>query len=451
LNTDTDTVTSDLSNDETGPGVERVGDRVERRSFVLIAINGIMTAGPSMLFDPNTVMAAFIITLTGSKTLVGVVSAMTMIGWVWPQLFVANWIEPKPKKMFVYQVGAVLRVSTLTIACLLIWFMRDSLAPWFVYAFIGIFFVYWSVGGFSAVAWYEVLSKAVASHRRPAVFAWRQTGAGFVALLAGFIVTWALSDRSGLAFPVNYFFLLALMTGLMAIGIAAFTMVHEPYDYETATRRRPWKQYFRMGPRFLRDDANYRRLVLGQITFAFGVMATPFLVPFVITEVRAAESVIGALMALAAITDLFMNIYWGHLGTRKGNRAVLVQASRVALVSPFVALAALFVEPVSVVGIDIRIVLVAVALVLSRVAGSGIGVGRMNYLLDIAPVGVRPSYIGFMNTFSVFSMGIPIIAGTVIDTMGYLPVFGTASLFGIVTIFITLRLDDFYKNREARQ
>ena len=407
-----------------------------------------MTGGPSMLFDPNTIMAAFITQLTGSQTLVGLVSGVMMIGWVWPQLFVANWIEPKPTKLFVYRIGAVLRFTMLSLMCGLMWMYRHDMPPWFAYGFIGLFFLYWSAGGYSGVGWYEVLSKTIPAQRRPSVFAWRQTGAGLFALGAGFVATWALSERSGMAFPTNYLFLLALMTGLIVIGMGAFMMVREPVDYQTATRRRPWKQYFQLGPRFLRDDSNYRRLVAGQFAFSLALMITPFLVPFLLREVYIDASTVGVLMAAAAATDLIMNVYWGHLGTQRGNRAVLVQASRVALISPFAALTALFLPDADLAGIDVRILVVGIALVISRIAGSGIGVGRMNYLLDIAPVGVRPSYIGFMNTFSIFSMVVPVMAGRIIDTIGYLPVFGSAALFGIVTLLITLRLDDFRHGRE---
>ena len=149
----------------------------ERRNFRLIVVNGIMTGGPSMLFDPNTIMAAFITQLTGSQTLVGLVSGVMMIGWVWPQLFVANWIEPKPTKLFVYRIGAVLRFTMLSLMCGLMWMYRHDMPPWFAYGFIGLFFLYWSAGGYSGVGWYEVLSKTIPAQRRPSVFAWRQTGA----------------------------------------------------------------------------------------------------------------------------------------------------------------------------------------------------------------------------------------------------------------------------------
>jgi MFS family permease len=110
--------------------------------------------------------------------------------------------------------------------------------------------------------------------------------------------------------------------------------------------------------------------------------------------------------------------------------------------APFAALCVLFVPRALVLGVDVRIALVALALVTCRIAGSGIGVGRMNYLLDIAPHSMRASYIGFMNTFSVFSMLVPLVAGNVIDAVGYLPVFALASVFGIVSTLVILRLDD---------
>lgn len=422
-----------------------VDPREESRNFRLIALNGIMTGGPSALFDPNTVIAAFIIHMHGSQGLVGLVSGLVMLGWVWPQLFVANWIEPKPKKLFAYHVSTFIRLGSLSVLALLMWLYRAELPAWFIYAMVGLLFIYWSGGGFSSVAWYDVLSKTVYSYKRPLLFAWRQTGAGVVALIAGLIITWALSSRSGMLFPVNYLFLLVLMTVLMAIGILSFNLVREPYDHHTVKNRRPWGEYFRLGPQIMRHDHNYRNLFLGQVTFALAMMMAPFLVPFLIKEVRVDDSIIGVLLVLAAGTDLLVNIYWGHLGSRQGNRAVLTVASRIAAFAPIASLAVLFVPGAVVLGVDVRIAVVALALVTCRVAGSGIGVGRMNYLLDIAPQGMRTSYIGFMNTFSVFSMLVPLIAGNVIDAVGYLPVFVPAAAFGIVSIAIIVRLDDVPK------
>jgi hypothetical protein len=192
----------------------------------------------------------------------------------------------------------------------------------------------------------------------------------------------------------------------------------------------------------MREDHNYRRLFWGQITFALAVMSTPFLVPFLIKDLQVDDSVIGMLMIVAASADLLINVYWGQLGTRKGNRAVLVLGSKLAAYSPLLALGAVVMPKMAVLGIDIRIILVALSLVMSRIAGSGLGVGRMNYLLDVAPLGMRPSYMGFMNTFSAVSMVIPMTAGSIIQMIGYVPVFALAVVFGIVCIRVTMRLDD---------
>lgn len=419
-----------------------IDPRQERRNFRLIVVNGIMTGGPSALFEPNTVIAAFIIHMNGSQALVGLVSGLVMLGWVWPQLFVANWIEPKPKKLFAYRISTFIRLGSLSTLALVMWLYRAQLPSWFIYAMVGLLFIYWSGGGFSAVAWYDVLSKTVYSTKRPVLFAWRQTGAGVVALAAGIVIAWALGTRSGMAFPVNYLFLLVLMTLLMAVGILAFNLVREPHDHHTVKNRRPWGQYIRLGPQIMRHDHNYRRLFLGQVTFALAVMMAPFLVPLLIREHHVDDSMIGVLLMLAAGADLFVNIYWGHLGSRRGNRAVLVVGSKVAAFAPLAALGALFVPRMIVLGADVRIAIVGIALVMCRVAGSGIGVGRMNYLLDIAPRGMRASYVGFMNTFSVVPVLVPLIAGNLIDAVGYLPVFGLAALFGILSVTVMLRLDD---------
>ena len=414
-----------------------------RRNFILIILNGVLTVGAIALFDPQTVIPAFVVNLTDSQALVGLILPLNYVGWVWPQIFVANWVAPKPKRLFVYRIGSVFRIAALVVLAAMMWAFRSNIPWWFVYCVFALLFAHWSSTGFSAVGWYDVLGKTVYSSRRPALFAWRRTLMGLLSLFAGgVVVSWALSPSSGLTFPTNFTVLLVLMIIISTVGVVAYCIVREPADHQVG-QRLPWRHYFLQGPALLRHNRNYRNLILGFSAYVLTVMISPFLVPFLKIELGVQDSIVGVLTACAVGGDLVANIVWGRLGTRYGNRAVLVNASRVAMLLPVAGIAAVAMPASTLFLVDTRIILVALALIGAKAAGSGIAVGQINYLLDIAPRGTRPMYIGFMNAFSTVFWFMAASAGTIIEGIGYLPVFFAAGLFSVLSALIFLRLDDF--------
>ncbi len=420
---------------------EHQPDHVEaRRNFQLTVWNGILSVGAFALFDATLVVAAFIVQTGGSDILVGLAGTVAPLGFSWPQLFVANMIQARPRKLFVYQWGALFRIGTLLVLAGLMWVYRGGVPAWFPYVLVGLLFAHWSFTGITAVPWFEVVSKIIAPRDRPVVFAWRHSGGQLLALGGGFVVTWALSRQSGLEFPVNYMFLLLLMTLLLAVALAMFAIVREPYDPESVGERRPWGEYFRVGPRILRRDGNYRRLLIGNLGFATSLAATPFLVPFLIRRIGMDASVVGPLMVVTSLVTVLMTIYYGWLGRTKGNRAVVVLAGRLGAFSPALALCAGLAPEIRLAGFDVRFLLIVVALVFSRVAMFAMSVGRNNYLLDIAPPAERPTYVGFWMTAALVTTVLPMLAGVVADTLGYLPVFAACVAGGAVALVTFNRL-----------
>jgi MFS family permease len=413
---------------------------IYRKNFWLVAGNGVLSTGAFSLFDPTLVLTAFIVQVGGSEQLIGFAGAVMPLAFSWPQLFVANLIQPKPRKMFVYRWGMVARLSAFVLLAVMMWTMRTDLPTWFPYALLGLLFIHWSFTGISNVAWIDIIAKVITPRDRPLVFAWRQSGGQAMALLAGFVISWALSTRSGLVFPNNYLFLLVLMTIILTVGLAMFAVIDEPVDPASVGERRPWLEYFRSGPRIVREDADYRRLLISFFAFAVALAGTPFLVPFLIRRIGMSDAVVGPLMIITSVVTVFGTMYYGWLGNRSGNRAVIVLASRLVLFSPGFALAAALLPEIRVWSWDLRFILIAFALVLSRVAGFAMGVGRQNYLLDIAPADRRPTYTSFWQAFALVTTVLPIFTGMLVQSIGYVAVFGVCGLFGLLSLATAHRL-----------
>jgi hypothetical protein len=97
-------------------------------------------------------------------------------------------------------------------------------------------------------------------------------------MLSGALISWILSDRSGLSFPNNYAILFILSGVGTGLSIAAFARIREPVQQKQG-KTRPIGEYLQVGLGLLRDDLNYRRLCILQFLWAFSMMATPFYVP----------------------------------------------------------------------------------------------------------------------------------------------------------------------------
>ena len=75
-------------------------------------------------------------------------------------------------------------------------------------------------------------------------------------------------------------------------------------------------------------------------------------------------------------------------------------------------------------------------------AVSGMWVGFMAYLLNIAPPLSRPTYLGFMNTL-LFPMSFaPLLGGMLVNIVNYGGLFLMSVACGVLALIVTRRLDE---------
>ena len=80
---------------------------------------------------------------------------------------------------------------------------------------------------------------------------------------------------------------------------------------------------------------------------------------------------------------------------------------------------------------------------------SGMMVGFMTYMINIAPPKVRPTYLGFMNTI-LFPCGfMPVLAGRMVGTLSYEGIFLMSVGMGVLGFLIATRLRDVYYEEET--
>ena len=301
-----------------------------------------------------------------------------------------------------------------------------------------------SLMGMTNVPWMDIIGKCIPPMERARVFAVRRLVGGGLAMGAGVVISFVLSERSGLGFPTNY----ALLFGLSGVGtllsVWTFSLIREPIE-KVSPRTLPLGAYMLSGLRLLREDENYRRLCLLQFLWAFSMMAAPFYVPYAITDLGVGTAYVGVFVSVMQLSTMLSNVLWAWLGRREGNQALLIYGTYALALSILIPIVVVLFEDRTLelgggMTVSLRVALYSLTFAFSGFATSGMYNGRMTYVLDIAPPERRPTYTSFMNTFMLPQGLLPVLAGVLVDWISYRGMFKIALLLIPPAVILARRL-----------
>jgi len=410
---------------------KREEQEVRRNSWLLV-INGGMVLMSYTFISSDLVMPAFVQTLTTSSILVGMAGALMRMGWAWPQVFISRIIEPKPRKMpLLIWAGMARSVMWIGVGIMTMVLGGGNPAS-FLTSFMILYALGTSLMGVMNVPWMDLMGKAIPASHRAKIFALRRFAGGGMSMLAGLLISYILSDQSGLIFPDNYAVLFMLSGVGTILAVATFGLIKEPIEKKTR-QQLPLKEYLLSGLSLMKEDANFRRLCLVQFLWGFSMMAGPFYVPYAISGLGIGTAYIGLYVIAMQFSSVFSNVAWAWIGRYKGNQALFSYGTALLALSILVPICIVYVPDQMIwiwgTEINLRVVVYAFTFVFSGAAQSGMYSGRMTYVLDIAPADRRPTYTSFMNMF-MFPQGLlPIVAGVLVAWISYQNLFRISLLF----------------------
>jgi MFS family permease len=249
-------------------------------------------------------------------------------------------------------------------------------------------------------------------------------------VIGGFVVTYIIRT---LPFPSNYGVLFLAATGFVLIGVILFSLVIEPIQ-PVAKKKKGFGEHLRDGRQIFREDTNYRGLIYVRLLLGVVFMASPFYVVFAKETGGLQESSVGLLLASQMAGLMLSNILWGNIANKSGSRLVLAGTSLFGTIPPLGAL----IFPIFRTGQWYFVVL----FFFLGVCKAGLGLGYSTILLDISPPLKRLTYIGFISTITSPVLFLPILGGTIVDTVSYRPLFIIAALAGGLALHRAMLLKD---------
>ncbi len=391
-------------------------------------IHGILFHAAMAFSAPMSVLPVFLNHFTGSQTMIGVFSALMNAGSVLPQLFVANKLQSKPRKKPVLVVAIWIRAAIWLVLGLLAYFCPPGRPTIVLVALLVLLFSFSFAGGVAGIPFTDIWGKALPATLRGRFFGHRQLWGGLLAIGAGFVVKRILGNPD-ISFPRNYGYLFLLSFAFIALSYIALSSVREPKG-EVTGRTRHLAVFLNKSVRILWEDRNFGHLVLTRLAVGFAAFAMPFYVLYGKNELGMAAEYVGTLVAAQMAGAIVSNLLWAHLSDHVGNRIVIILTTATAAVIPLLALLSS--------GVGWRL-LIAV-FVLIGFSTSGGGIGFTNYLLEIAPAQLRPTYIALQGTLMGLTIVLPILGGLVIDAFSYQATFSVTLGVLIMAILLSFTL-----------
>lgn len=418
-------------------------DRYESRNFRLGILNRALAELGKTLADPSLVLALLVRQLGGSNTMVGLLSTIRYGGWLLPQLFVAGRIQNKPRKSPYYVKAELTRSAGYAVIALAILAMprTDLLLP----VFFVLFAVSYLAHGVGSVPIFDVIGKVIPASQRSVFFARRNFWAGVVGFGAGLLVRQILNAGPESPPVDRYAWLILLSALFFALAVVAFWAIAEPV-VQSDRGQISWARHVRHAPGLLGRNPSYRRLVGTLVLMTVGQrLADSFYIVYATEVLGVPAAMAGIYLSSLVFSKIVSNLLWDRLSHRRESQVTLQLSAATALAVPVTALlisalaAPAAFEALS--GSMLPGYAFVLVFLLMGLRDSGKHIGKRSVLLDIVPAPERPIYWGLLNTILGVVSLLPVLAGKMIDWLGFQPLFGLVASLALVGWLASHRLE----------
>jgi len=399
---------------------------MDLRNFVSALWHAAFLALGMALTQPTTVVAAFVADLTGSTIWVGGLSTVLTVAGALPQLFVARWIEPRPRKMPYLMLAIYLRVVSWGALAGLTCAIGASQPRLLAWVLGGLLTVFYAGGGLGGVPYTDIIGKIIPQERRGAFFGGGQALAGPLAVGAALLARQVLA---GVAYPTNYALLFGLAALSLLVASLGFWVIREPPRADTDEKVSSWREY---GEQLGQASRQLGTLIGVQWLTGFSLMVLPFYVVYARQELGAPVGAIGWFMLAQVLGGVLANLVWARLVDRSGSRRMLAVCATTSTLTPLLAI---LLGRVGWIGLLPVIFLGGAVL-------NGRSVGFSSALLELAPAAERPTYAALNAVLILPVAFLSLIAGILLQHWSYPTLFFVAAVFIGMGALLTQRLPE---------
>lgn len=377
-----------------------------RSNFFAFLWHACFLAFAKNFMDIDTVVPSMLIEAGGGAIHVGLMTAITLGGASFTQLFFAPYLSNKPYKKNFLLAGINTRILSLAgLGAILFSFHGEqkSCLLWLIFIFITLFSL---AGAFTNISYIDILGKSMRQNRRKKFFSSNQIISGAMVLAGAFLVKRILLWKD---FPINYALMFFLGAGLLLVASAGFWNLRETLSSGMKI------DGFKGLCRILKSEIKKNRKLgyfLGYInTQGIAISFLPFVILYAKEEFSTESGDIGNFLLLKVMGMVFASMLVFFWATRiKYNWLLYTNVAISLMAALIVSLAGgvNFLKCVFVVG--------GITYSLFTITMGGI-------LLEISDNENRALYTGFAGAGNIIPAVFPLLGGPFISLFGFRPFF----------------------------
>lgn len=407
---------------------EREG--IYRKNFAYLLIDGILfMVAVDGFISATTVIPDFVRHLTDSEILIGLAGNIFTIGFALPQLLIARYIvRSEHKKWWFIGPNIPIRFVILIFAMLMIFIGPEQ--PGLI---LVAFFVAYSIAalgdGLVGVPWSDLVGTSLDSRWRARMFGLTNVFKSLLMLGVAPLIAIILGE-SGPGFPYNYATLFGIAGVLFAISILPVIFVKELPGGKAVEKILPISEFLPDLGRVVRQDVQFRAMIIIRLLTALFLMAAPFYVGFATEKLGLSSNVaVPNLLLMQTAGSIFGAMLYTWLGAKR-NVFYMRLALFASAIQPISALLSIMMGPLP----------LYFGFLMSGLGTMNLSFGIMNWVVGYANNDDRPVYVGLLQTiFAIMTIITPFIAGPIVQDVGYEALFGIALVMTLAALFMMMR------------
>ena len=390
-----------------------------RWNFVVNALDGASFWLGMSFISSTIILPLFVSNFTSNAFLIGLIPFLATGGYLLPQLFVANWVERKPKKKyFPVTIGFFLERIPIFLLPVATYFLAVDYPVLALTSFFVLYAWHTFGAGLIIVGWQDMIAKLIPEDKRGRFFGITNFIGNGMGILGALAVPLVLEKY---IFPIGYVMSFTLAAILMFLSWVFIALTREP-AIKNSKPSVSQLDYLRSLPEILRKDRNFRLYLLSQIIFSLSGMATGFLVVYTVQTWSLPDAQASGFTVALQVGLTLANLFFGFLSDRKGHKLSLEICMILSVLSLVLAIFA---------PSPLWFFLI---FFLRGAINAGTFISGISIVYEFTEAENRPTYIGLSNTIPGIAGSLaPLIGGWLAGVMNYRTMFIVSALIGVAS------------------
>jgi len=375
--------------------------------------------------DVDTIIPSMLIKAGGTAFHLGLLTAIMLGGARLFQLIFISTISGRIHKKGYLLLGINMRMFALFSLAAVIYFSR-SLSGDMIILLIFILITFFSLSGaFAGLPYNDIFGKSVLQSSRKRFYSIKQIINSIGIFISALIVRDLIKRFD---YPDNYAFLLFCAAILLSIASLGFWNLKEIPSHNE--KRRGFFELIKLIPSEIKKSPNLKNYLLIINSLGLGVSILPFLILFAKENFGLSFGMIGNVLLFRTIGMLLASLIFHRIALKTNYKTLMLLSLILGAAIPIFAL---FLKGNTML-YQLLFILSGVFVALYRIADNGI-------LIEISNNENRVMYTGISGAGAILTSIFPLIAGSLIGSIGYTAVFVTVSVIVALSFFFVNKLN----------